>query len=485
MIRDNYSHHDEVKRTIVNILRFYGFNAREEEPALLPEGGYGRVDVVGKKDSVTIGVEVIDKGDVARDARKLVLNGYTYKYIVTLNPSKHVSKVIVDGEVVKVLTPDVFEHELRKDLKITPMHPYFSREDRKTPAIEIVNTQNSVLREVEDELQELGLDNFVEDVFDALRIIYISGSLQVEQRVGYNPAARIPGEYESVNLPPQVITILEKLRLASSERVGVGYDRKLILRPNERSILIGRALVNRLIQKHNGELNRLIEDHGAEIWMTLVGSLSRNDKIVYEIHPLEKLYDGAIYQPKKSKKNLVEELTSTVVRSHLTTAPARYAPSVYLLTRFLSKTTLRDFALRFFEELERLGLAIRDYEYDSRWRPTSEVYKVPQEVFEFFIARTSPPQHFAYYAQRLAMYYVIAKVADVTDPSTARSTFVELIRALEVSENEIATVLNEMNQLGITSRLVNREDASPFIVLDKRAFRKHLANKIREIISHF
>ncbi len=61
--------HDVIKEKIAQILRFYGFTVKEESPAKIPEGGYGRVDVVGHKDSISVGVEVVDSGDVTRDAK--------------------------------------------------------------------------------------------------------------------------------------------------------------------------------------------------------------------------------------------------------------------------------------------------------------------------------------------------------------------------------------------------------------------------------
>lgn len=135
------SNHDMTQRDVVQILRFYGFDTREEVLARIPDGGYGRTDVVGRKGSITIGVEIVDTGDIARDAKKLVMNGYTYKYIIVLSPSRRVDKVSVDGEVVKVLDPNSFEHELRRDLRVPPTHPYFTGEQQPGQNVKFVYTK--------------------------------------------------------------------------------------------------------------------------------------------------------------------------------------------------------------------------------------------------------------------------------------------------------------------------------------------------------
>ncbi len=477
--------HDVVKDEIAQILRFYGFTVKEESPARIPEGGYGRVDVVGHKDSISVGVEVVDSGDVARDAKKLVLNGYALKYIIVLSPAKRVEKILINGEHVKVLDPESFEHELRRDLKIPPTYPYcMTKKPTSTPEIEIEST-TSILQEIRDELYDIGLDNFVEDVFEALRRVYISKNLQVEKRVEYNPAARIPGRYKTVDVNPEILAILERLNLVNAQRVGSGYDRKLILTPNERGENAGRAIILKRVKQHKTELSRLIEEHNHQIWITIVGSVHRlttgEPILVYTLHPIESLYDGALYKPKPHDSDPLEVLQSLYPEMYTSTKPSYYSPSVLLLASFISETTLREFAVDFYSRLERMGLAIQDFVYDSRWRPHKEVYKAPKEVFEFFLSRTSQPLQLSYYAQKLSAYYVIAKAADIA----GREFYEELLRTLEISENEIAGILSNMNKLGITSKLIERADAAPFVVLNKRAFDKYLRDRIAEISKYF
>ena len=67
---------------------------------------------------------------------------------------------------------------------------------------------------------------------------------------------------------------------------------------------------------------------------------------------------------------------------------------------------------------------------------------------------------------------------------TARRTYEELLQILELPETAVAEVLADMNRLGITSRLVTRPDAAPFIVLNKKAFEKYLTDKITEIAKY-
>ena len=490
VIKQSTSIHDALKKEIVQLLRFYGFNANDETPAETPEGRYGRADVVGWRGETSIGVEIVDSGDVTRDAKKLVLNEYTYKYVLVINPSKKVDRVVVDGEIVKVLDSELsFEHELRRDLRISPNHPYFTKNDNPSLNVDVVDDTGHILDEVREELSEIGLETFTDDVLDALRRIYISGTFQVERRVGYNPGARVPGRYETVNLPPEILAILEKLKLVDAERVGTGHDRKLILRPNERGNRVGEALIKRAIKRHRNELNRLIEEYPAETWLVLMSSLSEHypnqdeTRVIYEINPMERLYEGAMYRPKPHEGDPLKVLKDIHVRDQ----PNQYAnsPLITMFASFMSRITLRDFAISFFEQLKKFGLAIQEYAYDSRWRPTAVVYKVPREVFEFFITRTRQPPQLAYYAPKLGAYYVIAEVSEIVPAQTARMVYEELTRILELPESIVAEILADMNRRGITSRLVERPDAAPFIVLNKRAFEKYLRDGIEEIARYF
>ncbi len=275
----------------------------------------------------------------------------------------------------------------------------------------------------------------------------------------------------------------------NAQRVGSGYDRKLILTPNERGENAGRAIILERIKQHKTELSRLIEEHNHQIWITIVGSVHRlttgEPILVYTLHPIESFYDGALYNPKPHNSDPLEVLQSLYPEMYTSTKPSYYSPSVLLLASFISETTLREFAVDFYSRLERMGLAIQDFVYDSRWRPHKEVYKAPKEVFEFFLSRTSQPPQLSYYAQKLSAYYVIAGIASIVDASTARLRYEELLRIFEIPEVEIADILADMNKRSVTSKLIERPDAAPFVVLNKRAFNKYLQDRIAEISKYF
>ena len=228
--------HDVVKESVVNLLRFYGFTASAEVPAHIPEGGWGRADVVGRKGNITVGVEIVDSGDVARDAKKLVMNNYDYRYIIVLRHSKKVDEVVVDRKRIKLLDIDSFEHELRKDLGVPPDYPYFSKANIEKPPEVFVGASDREINRIIEELEEYGLENFADDVLNALGMVYISRDLPVEVRVHYDPVIgpTAPNEYESVNIKPQVLSILQRLNLVNISRKGTGYARKAFASPSER-----------------------------------------------------------------------------------------------------------------------------------------------------------------------------------------------------------------------------------------------------------
>ncbi|AMM53829.1 hypothetical protein [Pyrococcus kukulkanii] len=485
--------HDLVRDEIVNILRFYGFTAGYERPARIPEGGWGRADVVGHNGNITIGVEIVDTGDVARDAKKLVLNKYTYKYIVVLNYPKKVDVVIVDGEKVKVVDFESFEHELRRDLGIPPDYPYYSQPKVERVPEVCVQTPRDAISRVIEELQDIGLENFVDDVLDAMARIYISKHLQVEKRVGYNPAVGPigPQEYKPVNVPPQVLSILEKLGYVQTERGGTGYDRKLIAKPTEEGSKLGHQLILERIEKHKERLYDLIRAYEDKIWIILHGSLvcegSEKQSIQYVIHELERLYDGGAYLPRKRTEDLLEIASKSRILGMSPYAIIGYpcelphSPIILLFSSFLAYSSLRELALRFFGELEKYGLAMEDYRYDSRWRPFEHVYKAPKEVFDYFTTRTEAPASLAYYAQQFGVYYILLQVSK----ATGRDLYEKLTSFLEISESMVAEVLAEMNRLGITSRLIDKPDKAPFIILDEKQFKSHIRHKLSEIAKIF
>ncbi|ASJ10220.1 hypothetical protein A3L12_02375 [Thermococcus sp. P6] len=467
--------HEYVKREIRDILRFYGFKAEEEAPARIPEGGMGRVDVVGYKDGISIGVEIVESGDVARDAKKLAMNKYTYKYIVVLEPSKRVEEVMVGYERIKVLTsPLSFEHELRMTLAIPPTHPYYS--STKIPDVSVLS-RTSKTQELLEELEESGLENFADDIMNSLVMIYIPELLPVEIRVNYNPVTgpiRGRPEYEPVNIQPQILAILTRLNLVSTHRNGSGYHRKTIAKLTSRGKEIAREIIMRRIKENKSQLEDMIRKYGNEIWIVLQGSVV--DRVDWT---------GAIYpaESDEKRKDILEVAKYCgdpfIGESEL----SKYAPnSVVVFCEFLAKTSLRDFALRFFEKLEGLGLAVREYSYDSRMRPINLNYYAPKEVLEFFLARTSPPANFDYYVQRFSAYYVLINSALPT-PSVARKRYEELMKALEVPERIVAEVLNDMNRRGITSRLITKKDRAPFVILDEEGFREYLRSALRLIAS--
>jgi len=486
--------HDVVKDSVVNLLRFYGFTAGAEVPAHIPEGGWGRADVVGRKGNTIIGVEIVDSGDVARDAKKLVMNNYDYRYIIVLRPSKKVDEVVVDGKKVKVLNIDSFEHELRRDLGIPPEYPYFSQSNVEKPPEVFPGGSEREIRRVIEELEEYGLENFADGVLNALGMIYISRDLPVEVRVHYNPVTGPtgPNEYESINIRPQVLSILQRLNLVDISRKGTGYARKAFASPSERGVKAGHELILKRIKEHKAELEELVREYGDKLWIILYGSLWYTpDHFLLEIVLKEYEYTPTIGGRYVKKEDpIVKAAKSVRVLGRYSYFDLDYMeppenPTILMFSNFLVKTALREDALRFFSELEGYGLAIQDTEWDSRGKSVFDVFKAPIEVFQYFITKTKRPANLGYYAQKFGVLYTILSVGDLYDPGVARGEYEELLQKLELNESAVAEVLADMNRRGITSRLITDPEKAPFIILDKKGFEDYLKFSLGAIAEYF
>ncbi|AEC52314.1 hypothetical protein PNA2_1399 [Pyrococcus sp. NA2] len=481
--------HEIKKKEVVEVLRFYGFSARAEVYGIKPEGGVGRADVVGKKGSITIGVEIVDSGDVARDAKKLTMNNYDYRYIIVLNPSKKVDEIIVDGKRVKVLdSVRAFEHELRKDLGIPPDYPYFFQSRVEKPPEVFLESSEKELNKVIEELEEYGLENFTEEVLDALGMVYISRALAVELRVHYNPfGPPTRYEYESVNIKPQILSILQRLNLVNTERIGSGEWRKTIAYPTQRGLKVGHELILKRIREHKSKLEEIAREYGDKLWIILHGSLWYTPDY-YSLEIITRDYSSAFEKEKEDPILKTARYIRILGRySHfdLDYMSLPEHPLFLMFSNFLTNTVLKEDAIRFFKRLETYGLAISDVERDSRARPIWDVIKAPIEVFKFFLYKTKRPGNFAYYAQKFGVYYTLLHVGDIYHPPTAREEYEKLVRTLELDENLIAEVLAEMNKRGITSRLVKDPEKAPFIILDKKGFEEYIKFSLTAIAEKF
>jgi len=338
---------------------------------------------------------------------------------------------------------------------------------------EFTGDPSSVLKEIKDELRDIGLENFIDDILNALRVVYISKEF-------------CAGKDNNMikKISPEILSILKGLNLVYESEVRTTFDRLVFMSPTSRGERIGQAIIIDAINKHKEELNKLIEEHAPKVWLILKASLKRfppdilppQTLIIYELERVASKSEG--------DKSLLEILMSTY-ESHLSFASEEVLLPETLFAKFVSKTVLGSFAINFFKQLENMGLAVQDLLYDKEGKILSEVYKAPKEVFDYFMDRVKPPDNLEQCIQRLSAYYVIAKVSRMLEsnkpPDAIREEFNELLQVLEVSENTVAEVLEEMNKKRITSRLIKRPDALPFIVLNKKAFEEYLVKKIEEV----
>ena len=488
-------YNDIIEMEVVDLLRFYGFTATAEAPVKIPEGGWGRVDVAGRKGNISVGVEVVVTGDVARDAKKLSMNPFDYRYIIATKYPKQVDEIIVNGKRIKVVdSVQSFEHELRRDLGIPPDYPYFSRANKERPPEVFVGASEREINHIIEELEEYGLENFADDVLNALGMVYISRDLPVEVRVHYNPMTgpTAPNEYESVNIRPQVLSILQRLNLVDISRKGTGYARKAFASPSERGLKAGHELILKRIREHKAELEELAREYGDKLWIILYGSLWYTPNH-FSLEVVLKEYEytpttGGGYTKKEDP--ILKAAKSARVLGRYDYFDLDYMeppenPSILMFSNFLVKTTLRDDALRLFSELERYGLAMQDTEWDSRARPIYDVFKAPIEVFQYLATKTKRPANLGYYAQKFGVLYTILTVGNLYDAGVARREYEELLQKLELNESAVAEVLADMNKRGITSRLITDPGKAPFIVLDRKGFEDYLKFSLATIADYF
>ncbi len=301
-----------------------------------------------------------------------------------------------------------------------------------------------------------------------------------------------PNEYESVNIRPQVLSILQRLNLVDISRKGTGYARKAFASPSERGLKAGHELILKRIREHKAELEELAREYGDKLWIILYGSLWYTlNHFSLEIVLKEYGYTppaGGGYTKKEDP--ILKAAKNVRVLGRYSYFDVGYIeppenPAILMFSNFLVKTALRDDALRFFSELERYGLAIQDTERNSRGESIYDVFKAPIEVFQYFMTKTKHQANLGYYAQKFGVLYTILRVGEIYDSGVARKVYEELLQKLELSDSAVAEVLADMNKRGITSRLITDPEKAPFIILDKKGFEDYLKFSLSTIAGYF
>jgi hypothetical protein len=454
-------------------LKYYDFNVIKEYWV----GQGGRVDIyayspVFKKH---IGIEISRTSDIRHDVEKLAMGSFDLRFIITDNPS-YEGKVEIRGISIPIIYYDNFENVLREVLKISRSHPRFGSletwlaSQRTSLTLQEVVASSAAPRRASEALysllEELSLEAFYKDVETLLLNTYFAGEL-------VSRYSRTLDRYENA-IDPKLLAIVEKLKFAYEQARGVGIDRKdfLVLTPR------GEDLARKLL------LEKLSENKEA-----LINTLKRWEKKapLIAIGTLEGKSLSLRITNKPPLENVLSFLKRRIFYINLgydykLSEELRIDPLLLLLGTFASYY-FYEISLKFFENLQKLGLAVKIPVYDSRGgRYSWDAYRSSFEVFSFIIKHTS---HYLQFDERmLEEFGAFSIILYAGSYRVEKHEFETLAERLGVEINLVKGILEELNRLGITSKYNERGsgDDYPFIVLEQKKFKMELTNKLVAIV---
>ena len=228
-------------------------------------------------------------------------------------------------------------------------------------------------------------------------------------------------------------------------------------------------------------MNDLIQKYGDKAFIIARGTKPTEGYLKLDVVPPPK----ELYQ----KPQTYEEITYSILYSKRD--PVKIAervcsngPPIDIITKycyFLTYSSLYDAAVKFFQELKSLNLAVKMPTYDSYGQYKWDEYRASEEVADCIFSKARYP-HLDEFAVRFGVLAIIAYCSELRDPSGARSKFNELLRTFEIAPEQVEEELSKLNELEMTSKLIQEGETSPFIVLEPDAFKGYVRRELEKLL---
>lgn len=458
--------HNRLQDYFEELLLFYGFNAIKEF-----EVPSGRIDLAGfrENDGLSIGIEITRTSDALRDASKLTEHPFKLRFIVVDDPLRDKWTLSNTGGIqISVVLYEWFENELRRALKIPPSLDkfipfYIERRAKQKAFLE----SEFGLSEFEGFLKTHGLDKFTEEILDALAFIYTVG--EVPSRFSVFTKTRGVEYYGSNYIDPKILSILGGYNIIRKYSKGTAESRTYFVGIKNKNL--AKQVVLKKIKENEESLNDLIQKYGDKAYIIAKGTKTHEGlKLAVELH-------------QNSKKDLFEIAKDACPLSSSIPLGLKEVP-IDLISRycyFLTYSPLYDSAVKFFQRLK--SLAVKIPTYGSYGQDQGDKYRTSEEVADF-IQRKAKAKHpyLDEFAVKFGVLAIIAYCSESRDPNFARKKFNELLRNFEIPLEKAEEELNKLNELEMTSKLIQEGETLPFIVLEPDAFKGYVRRELEKLL---
>lgn len=141
---------------------------------------------------------------------------------------------------------------------------------------------------------------------------------------------------------------------------------------------------------------------------------------------------------------------------------------------------------RFFTALFSCGLCVKTYDYVSTrgGQLRNPYYVISREIREFLVSLSTKMDFASDQENTLRLYPVLKKlerILFINDLDLVRQQYYQFLRETEVSEEQLAGIVDAMSKMGITSEYRGLlSEKKPFEIFDTSRFRVYLAKNLLE-----
>ncbi|ADI32014.1 hypothetical protein [Staphylothermus hellenicus] len=459
--------HEAVKKYIVDLLIYYGFDARAEVWTSV-----GRIDVAGKCvnndlcKGYSIAVEISKTSDLAKDLDKLRKVNYDLKFVILLKPYEELPPV---GDI-RVIRPEKFEYYLRYLLD-TPMtyHPYPGEIPCKLlPPIGRLEEFKRYLAE------ELGFPEFIDYSLRFILKTYALGeTLFKTVYIPLYSSEQFVDVYEDLRM----VEILRQMRIINIEGRGAYASGKIFLASlSQYGEELARSIAMKEILNNEPKIKEEISKYNIIIpfitSITCWKRVGRKQLCCLEL-PENLEVAGSIVGISYNIEWLYDNI------SNLRIPPEAYLFAINSSNLPIVLKKCIEFAKRF----EKLQLAFIGGMYGSKGKYYGDKICIVPELADYILKMTRDEALHRLDKSGLLNEFntIIATyiVGDRAYREAGLESLDEVLACFRVSKEDLKKIVERMHEKGITSKFL---DKPPYIIiLNMEEFRREIMKALREI----